>query len=39
MRIHRPRLHRPRYADVAATLALLLATSGTAYAQPPSTWR
>jgi hypothetical protein len=32
MRIHRPQLHRPRYADVAATLALLLATSGTAYA-------
>lgn len=28
----RPSLRRPRYADVAATLALLVATSGTAYA-------
>jgi hypothetical protein len=27
-----PRIHRPRYADVAATLALLLAMGGTAYA-------
>jgi hypothetical protein len=26
------RLHRPRYADVAATLALLVSMSGTAYA-------
>lgn len=28
----RPRLRRPRYADVTATLALLLALSGSAYA-------
>jgi hypothetical protein len=32
MRVNRVMRHRPRYADVAATLALLLATTGTAYA-------
>jgi hypothetical protein len=32
MRLNRVLHYRPRYADVAATLALLLATSGTAYA-------
>jgi hypothetical protein len=32
MRLTRVLHYRPRYADVAATLALLLATSGTAYA-------
>jgi hypothetical protein len=32
MRLRRVLRFRPRYADVAATLALLLATSGTAYA-------
>jgi hypothetical protein len=32
MRLNRVLRYRPRYADVAATLALLLATSGTAYA-------
>src|SRR5688572_33444855 len=29
---HRITLRRPRYADVAATLALLISTGGTAYA-------
>jgi hypothetical protein len=32
VRLNRVLRYRPRYADVAATLALLLATSGTAYA-------
>src|SRR5436190_23414259 len=30
--MHLPTLRRPRYADVAATLALFLALGGTAYA-------